>query len=432
MTKKENKVFAVVFFAIIFTLMLALISAKVFNRQIKELQRKSNMLTADTININWEELFPYDTVVDEIKNTDTSDEPSSGPLSQVINRYSNRMLNYGSLGSNLAKEMYKYPEIARSGFAISAALTDPSVTKSYIKLNNGYWILAVPHGLTLNDTKNSMAKYASLDNYLKKEGIPFLYWAAPSKVCAWDDELPKGVMHYGNYNIDLYTQALDYYGIENIDMRQVLLKSGLDYYSLFYRTDHHWNIDAGIWAASVIEEEIKRRYDIEMDYVYDLGTFKRTTYENAMFGSIGQGITHFVEKSENFDILYPEFETNFRLEIPDNEIDATGSFEDIFINYDDLEYCINQGGGYAYEQILYGNRPYVKITNLLNTDGPKILMIRDSFSSAAVPYLTLSCSELVLLDTRYFTGSVINCIDSFKPDLVMTLQSFPQYFLINK
>ena len=432
MTKKVNKVFAVVFSAIVFILMLALISGKVFSRQIAELQKKSNILNAGIININWEELYPYDTVVDEIKNTDTSDEPSAGPLSQVINRYSNRMLYFGSLGNSWAKRMYKYPEIAQSGFAISAALTDPSVTKSYIKLNNGYWVLAVPDELTLNDTKKSMAKYASLDNYLKEEGIPLLYCLAPSKVCARDDELPNDVIHYGNHNIDMYIQALDEYGIENIDMRQMLHKSGLDHYALFYKTDHHWNIDAGIWAASIIEEEINRRYDIEMDDVYDLGAFRRTTYENAMFGSIGQGVTHFVEKSEDFDILYPEFETNFRLEIPDKEIDAEGSFEDIFINYDGLEYCIHQGGGYAYEQILYGNRPYVKITNLLNTDGPKILMMRDSFSIAAAPYLALSCSELVLLDTRYFTGSVINCIDSFKPDVVMTLQSYALYLLINK
>ena len=430
MTKKENKVFAVVFSAIVFILMSALIGGKVFNRQITELQRKSNMLTAGTININWEELYPYDTVVDEIKYTDTSDDTSAGTLSPVINRYYNKMLYLGSLGNSLAKGMYKYSEMAQSGFAISAALADPSVTKSYIKLNNGYWVIAVPAGITLNDAEKSMARYASLDNYLEEEGIAFLYCLAPSKVCALDDELPKGVIHNGNQNIDMYSQALDQYGIDNIDMRQILHKSGLDHYALFYRTDHHWNIDAGIWAASVIEEEIKKRYDIEMDDVYDLGTFKRTTYENAMFGSIGQGITHFVEKSEDFDILYPEFETNFRLEIPDKEIDTAGSFEDIFINYDDLEYCIDQGGGYAYEQILYGNRPYMKITNLLNTDGPKILMIRDSFSSAAAPYLALSCSELVLLDTRYFTGSVINCIDTFKPDVVMALQGAPQFFLL--
>ena len=167
--------------------------------------------------------------------------------------------------------------------------------------------------------------------------------------------------------------------------------------------------------------------NIDYDYV---------TYKNAEFGSAGRGVTHYVAESEDFIMLYPKFETNYRLEIPNKGIDVTGAFKDIFIDYEGLNELMDNGGGSAYGKILFGNQPYEKITNLNNPNGPKILMIRDSFSIVVAPYLAESCSELVMLDTRpstgNFTGSIINCINSFQPDIVLAFQSSPQNIKLNK
>ena len=95
-----------------------------------------------------------------------------------------------------------------------------------------------------------------------------------------------------------------------------------------------------------------------------------------------------------------------------------------------------QGGGYAFEAILYGNMPYVKISNYKNPNGPRILMIRDSFAACVAPYLAESCSELILIDTRVsygvFSGSIISCINDFKPDVVLALLNVPQAIILNK
>lgn len=77
-----------------------------------------------------------------------------------------------------------------------------------------------------------------------------------------------------------------------------------------------------------------------------------------------------------------------------------------------------------------------KITNYNNPNGPKVFMIRDSFSIVVASYLAASCSELVMIDTRpnngNFTGSVINCINSFEPDIVLAFQYSPQVIKLNK
>jgi hypothetical protein len=125
--------------------------------------------------------------------------------------------------------------------------------------------------------------------------------------------------------------------------------------------------------------------------------------------------------------MFPKFSTNFKLVIPDKEIDTTGSFRDIFVDYDTLNEQIENGGGYVYETVLYGNRPLVQITNLEKENGLKVLMIRDSFSIAVAPYMALGCQELDMIDTRSsngnFTGSVKTYIEKMQPDVVIMLLS---------
>ena len=201
---------------------------------------------------------------------------------------------------------------------------------------------------------------------------------------------------------------------------------------MFYKTDHHWTIEAGFWACGIIENEIESRFNIDFETGYnDLTKYRKQIYENAMFGSAGQAITHFIEDSEDFNMYFPLFETNFKLIIPDKGIDDEGTFEELFVDYTTLENAINDGGGYAYETILYGNRPLVQIKNLNNEVGPKVLVIRDSSAIAIAPYLALGCSELDLIvrnDNGGFNGSIWTYIDQTNPDIVIMLVNTPRTY----
>ena len=430
--KKVNQIFVIIFIALIFVLFLAILSGKIFSRQIAELNKKSSTSNSDTVNIDWEKQYPYDISV----KTDGVPKYNTGKEVSTITKLADKISQFGNLGNTLATSMFKYKEISQSANIINSKLTDISIAGNYTRLKNGYWVSTENTKKELESAENILSNYYYLQEYLKSEGIDFMYCYAPVKECKADDQLPDGVTSYTNTNIDTYIEGLKSLNINYIDLREKLHEDGLEHYSLFYKTDPHWNIDGGFWAASVIERELNENFNLDMENVSQVGAFYRKTYENAVFGSAGQAVTHFNVQSENFDILFPNFETNFSLEIPDKNIYATGSFEDVFINYDGLNAVIEEGGGYAYEQILYGNRPYEKIINLNNPNGLKILMIRDSFSIAVAPYLACSCSELVLLDTRSengnFTGSVVSCINQFKPDIVLALQSKPQTLTLNK
>lgn len=69
----------------------------------------------------------------------------------------------------------------------------------------------------------------------------------------------------------------------------------------------------------------------------------------------------------------------------------------------------------------YGDQPVIRINNLADTDGKRILIIDDSFGNCVISCLALCESEVDSLDLRHFTGSLENYIRTFDPDIVMVL-----------
>ena len=56
-----------------------------------------------------------------------------------------------------------------------------------------------------------------------------------------------------------------------------------------------------------------------------------------------------------------------------------------------------------------------------NPDGPRIVLIRDSFSCALAPFLALQCSQLTTIDLRYYEGNLAEELEQMQPDLVLLL-----------
>jgi hypothetical protein len=80
---------------------------------------------------------------------------------------------------------------------------------------------------------------------------------------------------------------------------------------------------------------------------------------------------------------------------------------------------------------IYSLNPYVVYTggdyplsvarNANDHSGKKILLLKQSFSCALAPFLACGCSQLDILDPRYFEGSVRSYIAEAQPDLVMVV-----------
>lgn len=63
-----------------------------------------------------------------------------------------------------------------------------------------------------------------------------------------------------------------------------------------------------------------------------------------------------------------------------------------------------------YSLFLGGNHRKVVIRSTVN-NGSKLLLVKDSYAHAIVPFLANHFEEIHMIDMRYFRESVKNCID---------------------
>ena len=101
--------------------------------------------------------------------------------------------------------------------------------------------------------------------------------------------------------------------------------------------------------------------------------------------------------------------------------DMTRQFE---VEGADAVYDMKKADGRdPYEMFLSGNQPVITIKNELNSNQKRLVVFRDSFGSAIAPLLATGYSEVVLVDLRYISSSMIGQFVDFKNADVLFLYS---------
>ena len=119
--------------------------------------------------------------------------------------------------------------------------------------------------------------------------------------------------------------------------------------------------------------------------------------------------------------MYPDNGMTYHLVMPEKQLDVTGTFDEVFIDYDKLKITD------YYEMDAYSAyitlRSYVAIIENENAANPdkKILILRDSFGNNFAPYFAQQYGTVELIDVADFTGSIKSYIEKSKPDTVLLL-----------
>ncbi|MBO5420442.1 MAG: hypothetical protein J6A67_00680 [Clostridia bacterium] len=315
--------------------------------------------------------------------------------------------------SNLLFGRMKFIELNAS-FNKLVGMKIVSGTDSVLVMKNGYLTFeAYPI-----DTSCAQESTSYFANWLKDKGINFLYVQCPSKENPTDNQLPHGIVDNNNLNADKLVDGLSRKNIPYIDLREKLNNDSDDYYSHFFKTDHHWTPETGVWAAGKIAEELNKKYDYGINT--DLGNISNynvDVYEKYCFGSQGKKVTLKYADPENISFIYPKTETNFTVTYAKNE-PITGKFEDTLLFrrvFDRIDYYNVS----TYSAYLGGNHSLISIRNNQNNNGKRILYISDSFSASVIPYLATEVEDMLVIDLRAFNGSLTTAVDSFKPDTVI-------------
>lgn len=170
-------------------------------------------------------------------------------------------------------------------------------------------------------------------------------------------------------------------------------------------------------ASGKIAQHVSKICDLDIDLsLYDKNRYHTEFFEKWFLGSAGKKVTLMRTEPDDFELWYPDFATNFEIEIPMLKLHEKGDFK-VFIDMSSI-YPKNYYNANPYAAYSYGDTPVIIGKNLDINKG-KILLIRDSFSEVIIPFLNLSYSEVRALDLRKFNGSVKKYIESYKPDIVV-------------
>lgn len=274
--------------------------------------------------------------------------------------------------------------------------------KDWYRLENGMLMYSLR-----KDTPEDLNKYANnvaeLSRYVEKQGKNFLYVELPYKVQD-ADEYPAGVPEYGNQNADEILKVLSSKSVHRMDVRDIMKNENMKTTDSFFRTDQHWKPATALWAAGEISKRLSQvdsKWKDHPEY-RNLNNYRKEHYSDLFLGAIGKKIGSAYAGMDDFAMLIPKFDNQFRYCMPKEKktVERTGSFKTAFIVPENLEkdpFRVNTYAAYC-----GGDHPRECVTNEKVKNNRHILLIRDSFSCALMPYLSLYTKNVTTLDLRHY------------------------------
>lgn len=189
--------------------------------------------------------------------------------------------------------------------------------------------------------------------------------------------------------------------IQAVDVYSALAKHAAE--DIFLKTDHHWAPLGGYYAA----EAFAKAAGVPFLPLSDYEKRVNTGFCGSMYGYSGE---HEILKNNPEDFVYYVPQTvkytttyyNYKI----TGWDVIGAYEpskgSFFLNFGDNgseNYCTFMGGD-------------AKIVHVETStkNGRKLLMIKDSYGNAVVPYLFGSFEEIYVTDLRFFSHNMLDYI----------------------
>lgn len=379
--------------------------------------------------IDWQAQYPFR---DAEAETVQTDERQAGSVQRLVERYE-------GLVSHLEEKIDYYCTEGLFFYtpAVSVAAKGEHLAGNWVmnndllQMENGY--LTYKEDLMGDSDIRSLAdEVADFRDFLEAQGIEFLYANAGSKVCPYDKQLNAVDVQkeHTNENGTALLSALTERGVEVLDFREAMQQDGLDWYDSYYKTDHHWKTETGLWAAGKLAERLNETGKFSFDpSVFAAEHYNFETEDDFFLGGQGKMATFANAELESYTRITPKYQTDFSLQIPTRDLDIQGdyayalydgeAFDEIF-SYDEQKHLNAQG---AYDCIRARNDAVALIRNQMPThnQGKKILMLQDSFSWYLTSFLACDIEQVDAVHLMGFSGSIRSYIEQNRPDAVVLI-----------
>ncbi len=214
------------------------------------------------------------------------------------------------------------------------------------------------------------------------------------------------------YNASDCSEAIDYMygnlsnGIKSVDTLPNLISHNDEY--LYFRTDHHWTARGAYYAYVAFCEKKGIEPTALEDYErHQFDGFLGTFYANANQPAAMKNNPDYIE-------AFLPMGTN-RLEVYDSDGNYVDWYSIIYTGADKYD------ASNKYLTFISGDRPLIKIQNPNIQDGSSIVVVKESYGNAFVPFLVDSYEYVYVIDYRQWTNNLADFVLENEIDDVLFL-----------
>ena len=222
-----------------------------------------------------------------------------------------------------------------------------------------------------------------INDFAKNVDVPITFMLVPTASAVLSDSLPAGCLNDDQLDsAELIKSKLD----SKIDLITPYdrLKAAAGDRQLFYRTDHHWTAQGAYEGYCELMKALGKE-PASADYEYD-------TFSGEFYGTLYSKAPSAVQKADTFTApknASGEYKVEFAKEQEDPRT-LIGMYDVTKLETKD-KYATLFGGNFSHFTIK---------SNAANNE--HILVIKDSYANAVLPYLADSFSTIDVVDMRYY------------------------------
>lgn len=304
---------------------------------------------------------------------------------------------------------------------LTERLLGKRVLNDVVLLNNGHAGFCSANAPDEGIAANADSSKAFCD-WLNRRDIDYLFVQVPYKNQPGNSQLPVGLTDYSNSIADRFLTELEARDVPYLDLRASIAEDNLDFYSLFLKTEHHWNAQGGFYAFQKICQYMQEHYGDEIDpMVLDLNNYHQVTCEKKSLGYYGSRTGSLFLQPEPFDLIYPKFETQQSCYIRHQDLTRSGSFYDAIFEMKYLNATETSG---LYGTYIGGDYPVVLHESETAQTDKTLLLFIDSFGTIPESYLTTAYKHVYAIDLRWvkilgMPESAADFVEMYNPDHVI-------------
>lgn len=262
------------------------------------------------------------------------------------------------------------------------------------RADDGY-LIAAPSPLDEGRAKRNVENLA---RFAQSTGLPASIMVVPSAGYILDEKLPANhQLYWDDRLMEITAEAAG--DMKVIDLRQDFLERKEN---LYYRTDHHLTSTGNYFTYQVFCRE---------QGITPVAFFRTESYDG-FYGTAYSKSGLWGTKPDALEIWKPENPGNYRVTI------VEGKDTEIA---DSLYFPVHLENLDKYPVFLDGNHSLVSVENESCQNGKRLLLIKDSYAHCFATFAIEHYEEIVLVDMRYFRGSVQDVIDRYGTTEILCL-----------